>query len=144
MITLELSGNIDLGEALRQATEDRIRGVARVVELTTEAVAVRWRGGVRRRTGRYADSIQSEMLSMAEGRVYTTVEYAPHEEYGTKQHEIRPRRAKVLRFEVGGRVRYAPSVQHPGTKGSLALTRAVQALAGPFVSRLSAALQEGT
>lgn len=36
---------------------------------------------------------------------------------GTRPHVIRPRRAKVLRFVVGGRVVYARKVNHPGTSG---------------------------
>lgn len=36
--------------------------------------------------------------------------------YGTRAHVIRPRRAKALRFTVGGRVVYARVVMHPGTK----------------------------
>lgn len=36
--------------------------------------------------------------------------------YGTRPHIIRPRRARALRFEVGGRVVYAAYAQHPGTR----------------------------
>lgn len=36
--------------------------------------------------------------------------------YGTQPHIIRPRRARALRFEVGGRVVYAAYVRHPGTR----------------------------
>lgn len=35
---------------------------------------------------------------------------------GSRPHTIRPRRAKVLRFKVGGTTVYAASVQHPGTR----------------------------
>lgn len=34
----------------------------------------------------------------------------------TRPHIIRPRRARMLRFEVGGRVVFARMVKHPGTK----------------------------
>jgi hypothetical protein len=36
--------------------------------------------------------------------------------YGTRPHIIRPRRARALRFEVGGRVVYAAYARHPGTR----------------------------
>lgn len=41
---------------------------------------------------------------------------------GSRAHEIRPRRAKVLRFVQNGRVRYAHRVWHPGTKPNRYLT----------------------
>lgn len=46
---------------------------------------------------------------------------------GTRPHLIRPRRAKVLRFEVGGRVVYTNLVRHPGTKPNNFLGRALRA-----------------
>lgn len=41
---------------------------------------------------------------------------------GSRAHEIRPRRAKVLRFVQNGRVRYAHRVWHPGTRPNRYLT----------------------
>jgi hypothetical protein len=35
---------------------------------------------------------------------------------GTRPHVIRPRRAKALRFDMGGRTVFAKRVNHPGTK----------------------------
>lgn len=46
---------------------------------------------------------------------------------GTTAHVIRPRRAKALRFVVGGRVVFAAKVQHPGSRGTKFLTRALPA-----------------
>lgn len=43
------------------------------------------------------------------------VDVAGFNEYGTRPHVIRPRRARVLRFPVGGRIVYARRVNHPGT-----------------------------
>ncbi|WP_228980121.1 hypothetical protein [Streptomyces sp. DH12] len=45
---------------------------------------------------------------------------------GTRPHLIRPRRAKALRFEVGGRVTYAKIVRHPGTRANPFLQRALR------------------
>lgn len=36
--------------------------------------------------------------------------------FGTRPHRIVARRAKALRFEVGGRIVFAKSVRHPGTR----------------------------
>ncbi|MER7135405.1 hypothetical protein ABT358_02530 [Streptomyces sp. NPDC000341] len=45
---------------------------------------------------------------------------------GTRPHVIRPRRASVLRFEVGGRVVFARKVNHPGTRANNFLGRALR------------------
>ncbi|MFF2612378.1 hypothetical protein [Kitasatospora sp. NPDC058046] len=45
---------------------------------------------------------------------------------GTRPHIIRPRRAKALRFEVGGRTVFAKVVHHPGTKPNPFLQRALR------------------
>lgn len=44
------------------------------------------------------------------------VDVAGFVEHGTRPHVIRARTAKVLRFRTGGRIRFASSVQHPGTR----------------------------
>lgn len=46
---------------------------------------------------------------------------------GTRQHVIRPVRAKALRFTVGGQVVYAKVVMHPGTKPNDFLREALRA-----------------
>lgn len=45
---------------------------------------------------------------------------------GTKRHRIRARRAKYLRFEVGGEVLFRKEVMHPGTKANNFLRRALE------------------
>lgn len=52
----------------------------------------------------------------AEGELAVTAKYAPFLEHGTPPYTIRARRAKALRFFVGGAVRFARSVQHPGLR----------------------------
>lgn len=46
---------------------------------------------------------------------------------GTRPHLIRPVRARVLRFTVGGRVVYARLVRHPGSKPNDFLRKALRA-----------------
>lgn len=45
---------------------------------------------------------------------------------GTRPHLIRPVRARVLRFEVGGRVVYASVVHHPGNRPNRFMVRALR------------------
>jgi hypothetical protein len=44
----------------------------------------------------------------------------------TRPHLIRPRRAKALRFEVGGDVVYTKLVRHPGSRANDFLGRALR------------------
>lgn len=50
------------------------------------------------------------------GSVHARADYALYVHEGTRPHVIRPRRAKALRFEVGGRVVFAKMVRHPGVR----------------------------
>lgn len=45
---------------------------------------------------------------------------------GTRPHLIRPKRAKALRFEVGGRLVFSQLVRHPGTRPDDFLGRALR------------------
>ena len=58
--------------------------------------------------------------------IESNVEYAAFVNDGTRPHIIRPRTARVLRFEVGGRVVYARVVHHPGTRARPFLDRALR------------------
>lgn len=60
------------------------------------------------------------------GQVGTNVPYARYVEEGTGPHEIRPRNARVLAFKVGGKMIFAMSVQHPGSKGRFYMRRAFE------------------
>lgn len=51
----------------------------------------------------------------AEGVVEATAEHAVFVHGGTRPHIIEPRKAKALRFEQDGAIRFAQRVQHPGT-----------------------------
>lgn len=45
---------------------------------------------------------------------------------GTRPHLIRPRRAKALRFDVGGTTVFAKLVRHPGTRANDFMSRALR------------------
>ena len=67
------------------------------------------------RTGRLKKSIR-KIVKPNKAVIGPTVPYAIYVEYGTRPHEIRPVRARALRFEVEGRVVFAARVLHPGTR----------------------------
>lgn len=85
------------------------------------------------RTGRLRSSIRAEPPRIFSLRGSVTVgsdlEYAAFVNDGTKAHIIRPKRAKVLRFQVGGRTVFARLVHHPGTKPRPFLDRALREVA---------------
>lgn len=62
----------------------------------------------------------------AQATIDVNVDYADFVHNGTRPHVIRPRRADVLRFTVGGQVVYARVVHHPGTRARPFLDRALR------------------
>jgi hypothetical protein len=81
--------------------------------------------------GRLRDSIRYERRA-GEGSlqlVYTAnTPYAGFVLSGTRPHQIRPRRARALRFEQGGETRFARLVNHPGTRPNPFPERALRPL----------------
>ncbi len=74
------------------------------------------------RSGALRDSISAEVASDDEGvsasvGSYGDVKYAAIQEYGGKTgaHEILPAKAEALAFMVGGALRFARKVEHPGS-----------------------------
>ena len=69
-------------------------------------------------TGKLARSIHYSVTGADNLRVhlFDRVPYGKFVISGTRPHLIEARNAKALRFTVGGRVVFAKSVQHPGTK----------------------------
>jgi len=66
-------------------------------------------------TGGLRKSI-TERVGDLEGEVAANAKYARFVECGTDPHEIKPKRKQALRFVQNGRVVFARSVMHPGTK----------------------------
>lgn len=90
-----------------------------------------------RRTGRMIESVGS----VVHGRtaiVGLRAHYARFLELGTRPHEIRPRRAKALRFPLGGRIVFASRVEHPGIRPR----RFVRAVAEELVERMGSIFEE--
>jgi hypothetical protein len=78
---------------------------------------------LRRESGQGADGPYVDVVAGVRG--LTT--YLGHHHDGTPPHVIRARRRRSLRFTVGGRVVFARSVRHPGSRGTRFLTRALDA-----------------
>jgi hypothetical protein len=86
-------------------------------------VAAKAQVGVR--TGALRASIHMRHLRDSRGqyvKIGSGLDYALLHHNGTRPHIIRPDRAKVLRFVRGGKVIFAHSVRHPGTKANRYLT----------------------
>lgn len=77
------------------------------------------------RTGALKTSYRKRFFQLA-GRITTDKDYIKHVELGTKPHEILPRFASALRFEIGGRTIFAKRVQHPGTRPQRIVRRTVR------------------
>lgn len=96
------------------------------LELATEA-----KKRVPRKTSTLMRSIVSKpgksSGNRAEQKVGPTVAYGEYVERGTKAHEIRPKRGKVLVFDAGGGRVFTTSVSHPGTQAQPYMEPALKA-----------------
>lgn len=68
------------------------------------------------KTGELRSSLFGRVVNRTRIEIGATARHASPVEFGTRPHEIRPIRASVLRFEIGGRVIYTKRVSHPGTR----------------------------
>ena len=115
-----------LNRTMERATRAELREASRQVVARAKVLAPV-------RTGRLRSSIRAEQPRIFSLRgsvkVGSDLEYAAMVNDGTRPHIIRPRRARALRFVVGGRVVYAKFVRHPGTRARPFLDRALQEVA---------------
>lgn len=88
------------------------------------------------RSGKNRASLRMEQSRESTGRYKTGYSVSANMPYSafiskpTPPHEILPKSAKVLAFQVGGTTVFARRVMHPGTKGNNYLERALYAVAG--------------
>lgn len=68
------------------------------------------------RTGALRSSIVAKQSDSFEGTVGAYARHAVFVEWGTRPHEIRPRNASILAFQVNGSTVFARKVNHPGTE----------------------------
>ncbi|WP_238419378.1 hypothetical protein [Streptomyces taklimakanensis] len=100
--------------------------VERNLRRRTERVAARARQLAPGSMGRY---ITTEVGRGPRGLTGSVISNHPATVYvvnGTRPHIIRPRRARALRFQMGGRTVFAKIVHHPGTDANDFLSRALR------------------
>lgn len=126
---------------------DNLDEVQRELAEADRAVSDALRDGVRdgvsegaaeaRTTHKYKDqsgaltaSINGRVLvstpGAALGEIRASKGYASEVENGTPPHVIVPKRAKALRFNIGGRTVFATKVNHPGTQPRPFMAQAYQ------------------
>lgn len=94
----------------RDAATKFSRAVDRVTQVLDKRAPVRT--GKLKRSRRVSISSGGSLLSAT---IEYPLKYGDYLDEGVRPHTIRPRRAKALRFVVGGRVVFARVVHHPGT-----------------------------
>lgn len=111
-----------LADAVRSSPE--FRQLTREIERKTVRAAIHLADEkVKRQTGDYAGNFETTITpshttaTLVRLRLFNTKRHAVFIEEGTRPHIIRPRVARVLAFDVGGRRVFAKVVHHPGTQG---------------------------
>ncbi len=98
--------------AIHEAAKSSVRRAAVIAWQTAHETSL-----YKDRTGKLRDSTRVEDgKDDYSANVVARRRYASYIENGTPPHEIRPKRARALRFVMNGSVVFARSVQHPGTK----------------------------
>lgn len=113
----------------------RVRGAGRRLgtEMTRLAKEESPRGQRRGPPPHFADSWRTQLEEHEAGADVVLVNTAPHASvviWPTRPHPIVARRARVLRFEVGGEVIFRKRVMHPGTRGNDVPGRVLRGLHG--------------
>ena len=106
--------------------------VARELDRRADRVQAAARQLVGKRTGTLLATIRKQpqyrigAVDIVAGHERRTP-YLGYHHFGTGPHVILPSRRKALRFVTGGRVVFATRVNHPGSRGTHFLTRALDA-----------------
>lgn len=131
MATRRNSVNIIGDKELRKTLKDLgSRGeteLRREVKRTLTGISNDYKRNVKKhyKTGDLDSSIKADSRDgWMSGEAGSTVEHSKYIEFGTRSRVIVPKRASVLRFNVGGEWVYAKKVQHPGTRANPGLLKA--------------------
>jgi hypothetical protein len=149
---LDISMTFDvrgLVAALNEADKAIERNVRQELVFSASSIVLQARGthDYRDRTRNLTSSIHEGKLtgSWASGTLTVSViadaQYAAAIEYGSRPHEIVPRRRKYLRFAVGGRVVFAKKVHHPGTRAYEFLAKALEAQMPEITENIANAME---
>jgi len=109
-----LSFIVEVESDYRSVAEALEGGLEGLLRRFAERVVESARSRAPKRTGYLASQVSS-VVEGGSATIYAKAPYSAYVEFGTKPHLILPRRAKALRFEVGGEEVFATRVQHPGT-----------------------------
>jgi hypothetical protein len=122
---------------------DRFPGVVeRAIELTATEV----HGNIRQESpidhGRLAGSWQLQELNPLAYGISSEVEYRFYVNDGTPAHDIEPKSAKALAFEVDGEMVFCKRVHHPGTHGTYYIDWAIDDAEGRIDEFADRSIQE--
>lgn len=128
MAAINASFNIDRRDIERvisgadaKPRQDALRLGRRIVANAQQRVAVKT-GTLRRSIGMDVTAAGTTITLS----VFAKAKHASFVEQGTRPHVIMPRKARVLRFQSGGKTVFAMRVNHPGTKPRPFLRPAVE------------------
>ena len=119
---VEIANLAEFTAATERFAADVLAATRMAVAETVDEAAAHGRtvGAFQDRTGALRKSIVGRVVRRDQhgtsGVIEATAPHAVFVEDDTRPHEIRPRRAKMLRWEQGGEVRFARVVRHPGTR----------------------------
>lgn len=116
---------VDRSAANRVATDEAVYQVANWVRLTQNRATILCPVRFGNLRGQHKVRV-ARMPPGARGEVYNDADYAEAVHDGTPAFDIRPKKKKALKFEVGGRTVFAKKVHHPATRGRPWLARAAQ------------------
>ncbi len=137
MVEIEITGVEETFAKLR-VIGDALHSGAIIKEATHYAHEQALKGAKpHRRSGKMEDAIEMRVKNN-EGVVWIDdrnllvdwkgkrVNYAAFVLFGSKPHDILPKKRKALRWQIGSTYHFARSVRHPGYKGDNFLERAAQ------------------
>lgn len=131
--TLDLT---NLANDLQRAAQNADQSVMDVLVSMGDEVASIMREEVPVASGRLRDAIRVKVEGDRVVIGPEGVDYAVYVEYGTEPHDIRPKNAKALKFEINGRTVFATVVHHPGTEPNPFAQRSAQRVLDRIVERV--------
>jgi hypothetical protein len=108
-----------LAEALRKTAEQSEVTTHQVLIQASNQILAEMEVRVPVKTGKLRGSLGIKVMQdrVVIGPDPMVVDYAPYVEFGTKPHEIKPKKAGgMLVFKMGGKTIYTRKVSHPGTQ----------------------------
>jgi len=118
-LTLRVEINTDnikkYAEAMKGAPAPFRREVDETIGRAADIVVKYAKEGVRVKTGKLRRSIRAVKKGMFEHVVEARTDYAAYVEFGTRAHDIFPKRKQFLHFFVDDKEIFTKHVRHPGT-----------------------------